>query len=286
MGATYSEDSEAFRLVNNISMEFLTNMVSLQSDLLGRLKSRPGLRLLLRCFNVSVGKVIGTITHFSTIQPVVALTFDDGPHPVDTPLLLDLLERYQAKVTFFMIGKSAEKYPQIVSRTVAAGHAIGNHSWDHPSFSLISGRERRTQIRACATAIAPHGLPLFRPPYAHQNIISRLEAWQLGHEVIGWNLAAADWRGYSATQIYNRLKNGLHPGSIVLLHDTLNTASEIQYASREPMLEAVDRLLDQFKDRFHFVTIPDMFQYGDAERRLWFRKANSNSLNRLIKVGK
>src|SRR5690242_18370490 len=89
--------------------------------------------------------VFGTITHVSTSKPAVALTFDDGPDPVFTPRLLDILQQHHAKATFFMVGQAAERHPDIVKKVAAAGHAIGNLSWDHPSFPLLTGRERRDQ---------------------------------------------------------------------------------------------------------------------------------------------
>ncbi|MGH8754891.1 MAG: polysaccharide deacetylase family protein [Burkholderiales bacterium] len=124
--------------------------------------------------------MIGTITHVSTSDAVAALTFDDGPHPEFTRRLLDILDRYQARATFFIVGRSAQRYPELVKRIAQAGHALGNHSWDHPSFPYISRRERRLQIRACAKAIHPYGLKLFRPPYGNQSIASRLDALCIG----------------------------------------------------------------------------------------------------------
>src|SRR2546422_6863677 len=76
------------------------------------------------------------LTHVLTEEPVVALTFDDGPDPVNTPCLLDLLSAHHARGTFFMIGVHAHQHPELVSRVAAESHAIGNHSWDHPSFPL------------------------------------------------------------------------------------------------------------------------------------------------------
>jgi len=121
------------------------------------------------------GEILGAITHVATPDPVAALTFDDGPNPKFTPCLLDILEKHKARATFFMLGENAQRYPQLVQRVARAGHAIGNHSWNHPEFPSITGRERRAQIRRCAKAIAPHGQRLFRPPYGYQNIASCID---------------------------------------------------------------------------------------------------------------
>ena len=136
---------------------------------------------------------MGMITSVSTSQPVVALTFDDGPDPLCTPRLLDVLQEHNAKATFFMVGQAAARHPGIVEQVADGGHVIGNHSWDHPSFPLITGRERRAQIQAREKAIAPYGQRLFRPPYGDQSLLSCLEAMWLGYQVIMYSVTA--WTG-------------------------------------------------------------------------------------------
>src|SRR5436305_9326701 len=95
---------------------------------------------------------LGSVIRVDTGEPAIALTFDDGPHPVETPRVLELLERHGARGTFFMVGKSARRHPEIVARAAAAGHAVANHSWDHPSFRRIRGSYRRAQIPWCGAA--------------------------------------------------------------------------------------------------------------------------------------
>src|SRR5215813_2722034 len=77
---------------------------------------------------------VGSLIRVATREPAIALTFDDGPDPRETPRVLDVLERHGARGTFFLVGKSVERYPEIVARAAAAGHALANHSWDHLSF--------------------------------------------------------------------------------------------------------------------------------------------------------
>jgi len=214
----------------------------------------------------------------STQEPVVALTLDDGPHPEFTPRLLDILEKYQARATFFMVGEAAEQHPDIVRQVAQAGHAIGNHSWDHSSLPLLSGKERRAQIRACEKALAPYGQRLFRPPYGHQSMASRLDALWLGYQVITWNLVARDWLDHSANWMVNQLANELEPGSVVLFHDALYTYTDERYVDREPMLEAVNVLLERFGDRFRFIAIPDLLRHGYPQRRNLFQRDNPDWL--------
>ena len=215
----------------------------------------------------------GIITRVATAEPVAALTFDDGPHPVFTPRLLDILERHQARATFFMIGQNAYCHPELVQRIGQAGHAIGNHSWDHAIFPLITGRKRRAQLRACARAIAPYGERLFRPPHGYYNVPSQLDVLWLGYRAINWSFEVNDWCSLDADRMAERLVSQTQPGSIILLHDGLCDVSEERFLDRRPMLSALDTVLERIGDRFRFVTLPELLQYGRAERQgiHWFK---------------
>src|SRR5262247_3415195 len=171
-----------------------------------KLFGRYSVRILRKLFLLATQTVLGTTTHVNTLDPVVALTFDDGPDPVYTPRLLDILEIHGAHATFFMTGEAAQRHPELVKRVAQGGHAIGNHSWNHPSFPLISGRERREQIRACAKATAPYGKRLFRPPYGEQNIASRFAPLLLGYQVIMFDVSTDDWCGADAVSIADQLE--------------------------------------------------------------------------------
>ena len=98
---------------------------------------------------------------------VLAMTFDDGPHPVNTPKLLDMLKQRNIKATFFLIGKSAKTYPQIVRRILEEGHEIGNHTWTHCSLTSRSDEQIRSELKMSEDALVeaagyrPH---LIRPP--------------------------------------------------------------------------------------------------------------------------
>ena len=238
-----------------------------------------------RMRKVVTPSIMGTITHVETREPVAALTFDDGPHPEFTPLLLDVLKRYGAHATFFMLGEAAEKYPDVVRQVGEAGHAIGNHSWDHPSFPLLRGRDRRAQILACASAIAPFGSQrLFRPPYGHQSLASRYDAWRLGYRVVTWNVVAEDWCDRDAEWMAARLVSRIKPGSIVILHDAIYRSIQVvPQHDRQRMLTAVDLALKELGDRFRFVTVPELLRYGRPRRRSWYRKADPKMLPLLRK---
>lgn len=236
-------------------------------------------RIVRKVAAATARNIIGTITHVETQDAVAALTFDDGPHPEFTPRLLDILERHQARATFFMIGESAQRHPELVRRIAEAGHAIGNHSWDHASFPLISRRERREQIRACERAIAPYGHRIFRPPYGEQSLASHLDALWLGYRVIAWNLEVRDWWDHDAYRMADLLVDRIQPGSVVILHDALfrhpcadqePTLTHQPYVNRESMLTALSIFLEQIGDRLRFITVPELLRHGRPQRRNWY----------------
>ncbi len=221
---------------------------------------------------------LGSITHVETAEPVAALTFDDGPHAASTPQLLEILERHQARATFFMLGQFAIQYPELVQRIAQAGHAIGNHSWDHASFPFITGRQRRAQIRACARAIAPYGQRLFRPPYGEQNLVSQLDILWMRHKVILFNCEVGDWFQADPHRMAEALVQKVTPGSIVCLHDAIRSHPDLMprltrqpHADREAMLTALDMFLTHMGSRLRFITVPELLRRGSPQRQHWYR---------------
>lgn len=243
------------------------------------------IRGIVRRLAGRVGRyVAGTITHVSTEEPVVALTFDDGPHPLYTPRLLKVLEAYDARATFFMIGKVAEEYPELVRFVVEGGHEIGNHTWDHEPFSMLRSRERRRQLRACERVLAPYGSKLFRPPYGDQTVASRLDACLLGYRVIAWDLIVGDWQGEDKQTLVDRMLERINPGSIVVLHDRLYTHLDEQYLDRTPTIEAVDVLLSKLSSTHRFVTVSELLEYGRPRRENWYRRTGHGPSHEWLKT--
>jgi len=205
--------------------------------------------------DITARPVLETISSVATTEPIAALTFDDGPHPRHTPKLLEILKRYNAKATFFMVGKVASRYPELVKAVADAGHVIGNHSWDHPSFPSLTRSERLSQVLRCAAALNPYGYSLFRPPYGHQNASTSMDPWVLGYQSIAWSLDSEDWMGYPSAWVSDRLHRRLQRGDIVVLHED-DPAS----------LEAVERLLRQRHEQIRFVTVPVLLQSGIPQK--------------------
>lgn len=229
-------------------------------------------------------RLLGTIVRVNTDKQLIALTFDDGPDPETTPKLLTVLKKYQAKATFFMLGEAAERSPLLVERVHDEGHAIGNHSWNHPSFPLIHGYQRRKQIRDCEATLNHHGVKIFRPPFGHFDLATRLDAIQLGYKIVMFDVVAEDWRDHDAQWMVDKLIRETKAGSIVLFHDALYYVFDDDYASRNAMLMAVDMLLDKLSNQYQFVTIPQLLKCGKPVRKVIFKKENVQWLSGLKKT--
>ncbi len=159
----------------------------------------------------------------------VSITFDDGPHPKYTPRLLKILRANHAQATFFVEGQHAVKYPHLLRQMVADGHAVENHSWDHPEFwyrskkQIASELSRTTAVITKATGIAP---TLIRPPYGETDarIRSVFAKQHLAQEL--WTIDTNDWRGRSVKMIRKTALKGLrkHKTNVILMHDAVENS--------------------------------------------------------------
>jgi peptidoglycan-N-acetylglucosamine deacetylase len=228
-------------------------------------------------------RLFGTITHVRTDEPVAALTFDDGPDPAFTPQLLELLEQYGARATFFVVGERAARHPELLQRMVDGGHLLGNHTWSHPALPLLSRSERLGEILRCQNAL-PTGqrARLFRPPFGYQDLHTRLDVLGLGYDVVGWNAAGDDCLGAEADTIAERLLREITPGSIVLMHDSLYKTLDNGFLDRRHMMDALSRVLARLTASYRFVTVAELLRLGEPERELWWRKPDVQMLARLV----
>lgn len=159
------------------------------------------------------------------VERAVALTFDDGPSPTETPRVLAVLRRLHVHATFFVVGYLVEHYPQIVALEQGDGMTIGNHTYNHPEvppFAQLPAKLARDEIALGAQSLIRLGIrPRFlRPPAgSYSQAIVRI-ATALGERVILWSVDPADWHvGITARQIATRVLGAVRPGSIVILHD-------------------------------------------------------------------
>lgn len=201
--------------------------------------------LLLLVFGsvfVCSGFYIETFCGVRTDEKVIALTFDDGPHPEITPQVLDVLGKQQIPAMFFVIGKKVADNQGIMERMVRDGHSVGNHSYFHSSlFDLWSSRQmlsdinRAENIIALATGKRP---AWFRPPFGVTNPTLAVVAHKKGANVMGWSIRSMDTSIKDPKKIVGRIKKGWKPGGIVLLHDTNERVVEvleniIEYGKKE-----------------------------------------------------
>ena len=128
-----------------------------------------------------------------------ALTFDDGPHPVNTPKVLDILKRSGARATFFVVGRKVREYPALIRRMVAEGHTLGNHSDNHPDFVKVSREEIERQLTAAQAAVdtalgRSYPLMQVRPPYGSMDNVVKEVLHTRGNMAVLWNADSWDWR--------------------------------------------------------------------------------------------
>ncbi|MDR6843390.1 polysaccharide deacetylase family protein [Flavobacterium granuli] len=153
----------------------------------------------------------------------IALTFDDGPHEM-TLLVLDVLKKYNAKATFFCIGKNIETHPEILKKVIEEGHTVGNHTYSHSRFfdfyrkSEVIAEIKQTD--ALIESVLGKKTNLFRPPYGVTNPSIRRALAVTKHKTIGWNIRSFDGGTKNKKFILNRIIKRIKPGGIVLLHDT------------------------------------------------------------------
>ncbi len=170
-------------------------------------------------------------------QGAVALTFDDGPDPVSTPLVLEMLEQAQAHATFFVVGKKVEKYPELVAEILRGGHSLGIHSYSHhrlyaflPPAEVESDIERTREQIARACGVRPL---LFRPPVGQMSPRTAAGVKRAQVETVGWSVRARDGLQRSQPEdCLKRVLGGLRAGAIVLLHDAWESRPVASAASR------------------------------------------------------
>lgn len=152
----------------------------------------------------------------------IALTFDDGPHPVYTPQILDILAEFGVKATFFVIGENAEYYPEIIERIVREGHEIGNHTYRHFHLKDLSPSQIKREIELCEKTIyeiCEYRTKLFRPPEGYlSDAVCRL-AEREDYSVILWSVDTHDWAHKLAGEIFENVKKRTRAGDIILMHD-------------------------------------------------------------------
>lgn len=201
-------------------------------------------------FSISAGVYISSFCRNPRAGRVVALTFDDGVDPHYTPLVLDVLKKYSVKATFFVIGQKAEQHPEILSRIIAEGHAVGNHTYSHEGhFPMKSTRAMVADLSRAEQAI---GLDLryFRPPFGVTNPMVSRAVRKAGYRSVGWSIRSLDTMKFSRERVLNRVISRLHNGGIILLHDNR--------AQADVLLENI--IIQTLSRGYKIVTVEELMQ--------------------------
>jgi len=188
-----------------------------------------------------------TVRHIPQ-SSAIALTFDDGPNPALTPRLLDLLDDYKARATFFLIGRHVRACPQLATEIAARGHVVGNHTETHPSLAWLSSARIADELRRCQEAIRQTGVRtpvLMRPPYGSRSPFLDAAARRLGlQSVVMWTHLTYDWKPQPAAKLIRRLHR-VRGGDIVVFHDGWHAALN---ADRQHVLAALEYWLPRWRD--------------------------------------
>lgn len=195
-------------------------------------------------------------------KPTVALTFDDGPHPLWTPKVLEILDRHRVKAVFCVLGENAEVRPDLISEMAKAGHKLCNHSYTH-DFELASRQEPRIVDEVERTSAAIHEaapdaeIPWYRAPGGFW----AESVWEVttdhGMQSLWWAQDPRDWDGPSQDLIVRRVMDNLHPGSVILLHDG--------GGNRSQTVAALERLIPRIRAQGYEFAMPATTLPGDAD---------------------
>ena len=226
----------------------------------------------LSIFVVQVPFVYRASTRGDKALPRVALTFDDGPHPKFTPMVLDILKGHNVKATFFLVGEKVLENPETVRRMVDEGHEIGTHSMSHVHLlGLMRTKRQVEEMENCKRAIAetagiltstvPHW---YRPPMGYKTPSTFWAAKRLGLKIVGWHIKGWDTFYTDPEKIASSVLKRVENGSIILLHDSSTLRG--RPVDRSPTVEALPIILSGLlKRELKPVTLNELFDRGEKK---------------------
>ena len=180
----------------------------------------------------------GVIWRKQTDKKCVYLTFDDGPIPEITPWVLDLLDKYGIKATFFCVGDNVRRYPEVYQMVLDRGHHVGNHTFNHIQGIQYMTKNYMKNVEKAAGFIQSG---LFRPPHGHMRIRQTLKLRKL-YQVIMWDVVTRDYSPHMTPNgVFNVVKNYTRNGSVIVFHDSLKAESNM----KEALPRALDWLIGQ-----------------------------------------
>lgn len=216
------------------------------------------LLVLLRLLCVPISAEVEYYRSVKTDTMQIAITFDDGPHPHLTQRILDILDRYSVKATFFMVGVNVVNYPDVAREVLARGHEVGNHTYSHDRLKNLSVEAIEREIGLCEDALEelceyrPH---LFRPPQGAVSTFVENCTDHNDYTMVLWSLDTRDWECKNVDEIVESVLSRISPGDIILMHDYIG------HGSRTP--EALEILLPRLIERgYEPVTVSRLLGIG------------------------
>lgn len=208
--------------------------------------------------SVTFAKGNSSIVFWKSREPTkkIALTFDDGPHPRYTERILNILDEYGIKATFFVIGVNIRNYPEPLALIKAAGHEIANHSFSHDNSNDLDASSAIGEMRRCEELILERvGVKpkLFRPPRGANNADVERAAMEMGYSVVLWSIDTLDWKNTPAQEIAKNVCENIRGGDIILMHD---------YTSgKNTTCDALSLIIPALLEKgYEFVTVSELIQ--------------------------
>ena len=203
----------------------------------------------------------GAVCRVGCCGKKIALTFDDGPHPVYTREILDILSEYGVRATFFIVGKNAEEYPDLIIDEIADGHELGSHTYSHKYINRLSDEEITDELsenEEVISAICDYRFKNIRPPGGIYSDYLEKAAQEFSYNVVLWSVDTRDWTRPDPERIVRAVESNVKDGDIILMHDYVAGG-----ASSTPA--ALRRIIPDLLERgFEFVTVSELLASSDV----------------------
>lgn len=197
----------------------------------------------------------------SSAEKTVALTFDDGPNEPYTSEILDILDKYGIKATFFVIGQNVEEYPAVAKRIIQEGDVLANHSYSHQANHALTDygakdMDKAEEVIFKTLGIKPH---LYRPPHGKKTPWELDEVKDQKMIEVTWDVAAPELNKTSAVSLADKIVGKVKPGKIILLHDGYGTSHNTSKANKSLTVEALPLIIEKLQaEGYSFATVPEL----------------------------
>lgn len=260
------------RLISMLGLLTVVVIVSLVLDYLRIIKRPVRLGLGVAALGIAAGFILTlnavlpenhfygpVLSKVHTNQKLVALTFDDGPYPPYTDSILDILKERKIPATFFVIGRNAQKHPELIRRIALEGHQLGNHTYNHIDLlkadrqAIVSEIQQTSDVIRSIVGFSPH---VVRPPHGFRDAVVMDAMAEYKLSVVEWSVVSRDWVNPGAETIASRTLSSVKNGAIILLHDGDGVAAT---APRAQTVEATRIIIDKLlAEGYKFVTVDEI----------------------------